>query len=189
MEYAETALVQKLEEDPRWAEIICDGFVKLKCGFWSPDYVAVIMDRWGGSTTFGDVYCFLQVHAMLSSGRVLRTGIEVGAGPYSDRFRAENNRLLANLPRPFSGKFLGGQGDSDGSIKWSKPIEADGILHDGEVREAMIPPGRAPLEVGYTTAETTLRHLRMSGSLARWPYDAHQITILHLVERTEEEQL
>jgi hypothetical protein len=182
VDHSDLAFAQALEEDSGWAQLICDGFTELVKGFWDSEYVALIMDRWGGSITFGDVYCFLNMHALLASGKALRTTIKLGGEPHSDRFAAENNELLTRLPFPFSGRFLGGQGDNDGSIEWSRPIEADGILDGGERRVATIPAGQAPLEVGYTNAFTTLFHLKESWNVARWPYGSTRITIIHLIE-------
>jgi hypothetical protein len=157
MDHADLALIQQLEKDPRWAQWVCEAFVKIRGGFFPSNYVSVITDRWGGSLTFGDVYFFLLVHRLLSFGRAVMTHVEVEAEPFGDRFVKENNELLGSLPRPFSGEFWGGSGDEDGYVRWGDPIRANAILVENSEKRETIPPGQAPLEVGYTNAYTTLR--------------------------------
>lgn len=182
MDHADLKAVEELEKNPDWAPILCDAFVKICRGFFSPDYVAIVSDRWGDALTFGDVYSFIQVHSALSSGQALMTQVDVGAQPQLDKYVKENNSLLQALPHPFSAEFWGGKGDEDGQLAWSEAIEASARLVDGKEKGGTIPAGTAPLEVGHTNGFTTLRHLSLGRRLARWPYGSNTITIIHMVK-------
>jgi hypothetical protein len=183
MDHADLALLRDLEKDSSlWPQLLCEAFVKINRGFWNDAYVSMIMDRWGGGLTFGDVYCFVQIHSMLCSGRAIMTKIELGEAPFNDKHVKENNELLNELPSPFGGEFWGGVADSDGYIAWNRPIQANVVFSDGSEKGQSIAVGQAPLEVGYTSAFTTLQHLRGERCIARWPYDSTAITLMHLIE-------
>lgn len=179
MDYADLALAADLEENPAAADVICEVFLKICRGFFSAEYVALVTDRWPDSLTFGDAYCFAKVHTMLLSGDALLTQIEAGEEPHLDKYVAENNEVLQDLPSPFSGRFWGGRADQDGIIKWREPILGSVKLASGKEKRRQIPPGSAPLEVGHTKGYTTLLHLNGQGNVARWPYHASHITIIH----------
>lgn len=179
LELIEFALAKELEKNPELASMLGDAFVKIHREFWEADYVRLITDRWGDALTFGDVFAFVQVHAMLASGKAVMTEVEVGEGPVGDRFKSTNNELLQRLPPPFLGEFWGGVADCDGVVQWSSPIEGNVILNDGQEVRRTIAAAQAPLEVGHTNGGTTLRHLGGSGCLARWPYGSPIVTIIH----------
>ena len=85
--------------------------------------------------------------------------IDIGAAPEADENIEGNRAALENLPKEFSVDLWCGNKDSDGYLSWGKHA--------------------VPLEIGTTSARTTMRHLCMEFGLARWPYDSSSIIIFH----------
>jgi hypothetical protein len=67
--------------------------------------------------------------------------------------------------------------------EWEQPLVV-GVASPlyGEI-EIEAPPTRAPLEVGYTSISTTMYHLNLERSLARWPYHSQSIYIFYCTDK------
>lgn len=181
LDYADFGFADAFEDNPEWAQVLCESFLRISRGDWSKDQLAVVVDRWGGGLTFGDVFSFVQVVTMIRSGQAVITEIEVGEEPKGDRFVAQNDSALARLPFPFSGRFWGGNADQDGFVRWSETLDVRYQV-DGRELEVALPPGQVPLEVGYTNGVTTLLHVKGSFGVARWPYGSTTIKLIRLLK-------
>ena len=163
--------VNELIKDQEMASFLCDLVSKMNSGFYAQWYLDMLMQIYHRRYDLCDAERFSQVHTAIGLGQVLFCRIEVGVGPFRDSAKKLNNEALADLPHPFSAKFIGGPGDSDGYLEWSDTIEvASKNPVNGIVTTASVDQGRAPLEVGYTSIGTTWLHLVQSWFVARWPY-------------------
>jgi hypothetical protein len=164
----EKVVINKIRDDPNWGIIIAEVFSRMNEGFWSQWYLDMIFQHFMGFD-FYDAYLFACIHAEICQ-RYTITEIPLGFGPRGDRFEKENNELLAKLPEGYSGRFIGGKGYSDGSIRVSYPI----------LPTTKEDPHIFPLEVGYTKIDTTWEHLFMrSQQLARWPYNSKSVFLIY----------
>lgn len=128
-----------------------------------------------------DAYVYAQVKYLMEKGLLLFLQIPTEKTPFPDKAEQKNNDVLAALPEPLIGKFFGGSGDSDGYIKWDKPIlmnvmkinENDSLVG----AKVIVKPRQVPLEVGYTTSGTTYFHILRNRGLARFPYRQKRIHI------------
>lgn len=176
---AENAYYERVQAEPLYAAVIADYSRRLRDGFYAhadwygqyyypPDAVAA------------SVFAFLHTDEAL--GNIVFCQIYVGSDPSGDSHVEENNQKLSKLPSGFSAKFFGGLADCDGWLRWDRPIELNAITGEGKEIKKILPPGDAPLEVGYTNFETTYVHLWGERILARWPYGSEWITLIKMDE-------
>lgn len=126
------------------------------------------------------------VHAAMFSGQISVVTVETEGFPCPDADVDGNNRLISDLPEPFSAKFYGGLKDQDGYVEWSEPIRTVATVGHADLTQTssrvMVDPRSIPLEVGYTKASRTFLHLAQERALARWPYDSDKITIMVVLD-------
>lgn len=128
------------------------------------------------------VAAFAAVHSLIDSGKVAVVEVDTGSPPGADKEREANAAALADLPHPFTCSVDMSQHNAagDGMITWTEPIRvtlATGLIErlpDGSAGPvalySVVPPGRAPLEIGSSHPSRTWLHLREDGAVARWPY-------------------
>lgn len=174
-------LSERLKGNPEWKPVLSDYLSRMMDGQFP------IMDIFGqlfwkqkleliDAMVFSDLYCSLH------QGDLLLAKVKVGRGPYKNRDIGKNQDCLNQLPYPFFGEFAGEVGllaDNDGAFWWTSDIVVDVMLSSGELLEKTLSPSQYPLEVGTTTFEKTLYHLKSCGGLARWPYGDEFITLMH----------
>lgn len=144
-------------------------------GHFDRQYQNAVFYPFRSKPTLADAYAFAKIHAALCRGQIARALIKIGHSPFADADVEANDAALKSLPYPFSGSFIGGKADYDGNLSWAKPIRMDAGAVDEPDRYVFIPPKTIPLEVGYTSAPTTLAHLSTSRALARWAYESEFI--------------
>lgn len=150
----------------------------MRGGKWSPGYIDLLMqlpDIVGGYSLY-DAYAFAQFHTMIQTGKLAVCKVDVGVTPSMDTDIAVNNARLSAINSAFKAEFWSGKRGADGSLSWGEPITVN--VYGRTKQSAELPPGRLPLEIGYTSARTTFQHIRLHAGVARWPYDATVITIL-----------
>jgi hypothetical protein len=166
----------------------------LKNGRLAPEYVRAIGQHYRLDPKhwpMEQVYSFMIVHDMLMSGEFGQVQISTHGTPHPDCDRNANQAGLDDLLGPFVARVDPDQNTSDfgdGLLKWNEPIQVEqsmGVCHTDTasghsspvIFVKTIPPGRVPLEIGTTTASTTLGHLLRLGGVARWPYGSDRITL------------
>jgi hypothetical protein len=152
-----------------------------------PQVDFLFQHSWDATTVY-DAYAFGLIQSWYSTGILAFVSVEVGAGPESDQSVELNNQILRGVPAGFSAEFEPGRGTGtldDGRFSWRLPIRAETYVDGRRVALAQ-PAGGCPLEVGYTRASRTLRHLIEHGALARWPYDREKILLGILTPRGRE---
>lgn len=173
--------------DPDGPQTMHGYYLALQEGRWDKEYVDSIgqMHRVASSVSWPmeQVAAFADIHAMIGSGLVAVVPVSTAGPPHRDSARQANADALADLPHPFTASVDMDQhnGDFDGMVRWSEPIEvslATGLSErqpDGYMQPIsahyMIPPGAAPLEIGSSAPSRTWMHLvGEGGTVARWPY-------------------
>lgn len=146
-----------------WRDAIYKMLGDMNRGVLPQSLIDVIVQKEDSYYDVYDAFCVVEFFLGMNADRIAFVIIPMERGPFRDAMIEENNEVLAKLPKPFSATFSGGKGDEDGWLCWDESINAI----DGRV----LPPGRAPLEVGTTKASRSLAHMRMDRCLARWPYD------------------
>jgi hypothetical protein len=168
--------VEKLFSNPEAMAVILDYLQRLQSGFFKQDYRDAIFQKWDRfPVDIYDAYAFSAVHASIGRGEIVMAKIHVGACPCSDDEIEKMNKLLSNLPKPFSAEFWGLTCDSDGKVIASESFGMDVITCENQ-RVVATSDGVFPLEVGTTSAAKTMTYLqKWPGKLARWPYDSEYI--------------
>jgi hypothetical protein len=140
------------------------------------------------------IVCFGKLHIRIEEGKIGIVQIGTGAEPGPDAARARNAVSLADLPEPFTAEVHQTQhgADSDGVLRWDRPIEVDVATGrtetspDGEtrsvMRRAVLRPGSLPLEIGDSLPSRTLLHALEDRGVARWPYGQPRIWLFADVE-------
>lgn len=123
------------------------------------------------------IYQYAKINYWMQIGKLTIVTIPLGHCPSADSEIEEMNAKLKDLPFGVSAKFFGGLGDADGYVDWSVPLNLN-LITDNEEYKHILNPGRAPLEVGYTSYTTSYWHLFQNGVLARWPYDHKNVYII-----------
>lgn len=171
-------LEKKLAEDPElystvvgWKQALIDGTIPA-------EDAAVFMQYHWRKIELVDAFLYAKFNDWVLDNKVVRAKIRVGETPVGDAETDENNRRLEKISKPFSARFWGGYADYDGEVSWEETI----VLKGGGEYVA-VPPGWAPLEVGYTDAATSYSHLFYTGFLARWAYDDKCVYLMHTPER------
>lgn len=176
------SIVDEGMTDPRFCELYAGILKKMRSGFYGKRTLDFILQKHFDGYDMYDAFSFGQACAMIWSGKVVIVSIDVHETPRSDRNVKSNNRLMADLPHPFSGAFWGGTADCDGYVEWSKSVRATKFLSgpNGEETKLAVrlPVNKIPLEVGTTSGARTLAHLRMEHGVARWPYDCDELRIM-----------
>src|SRR4030067_2306089 len=94
-------------------------------------FVDSIVQTWEGKQPSKvDAYCLLLINSLKCNKKLFWCRIEIRQTPFSDANQVNNNQALQLLPPPFSGAFSGGKGDSDGYLKWDKPIKLESNCYD-----------------------------------------------------------
>ena len=172
------AVMEKIRAESTGLGIYFDYKDKLLQGYFEQDYVDAIMDPYMvREIDLMRAAHFADIHTALCMGEVLYCKIRVGKTPGGDTEESYNNKLLSNIPEPYSAKFYGGSGgDNDGNLRWHGKVSVGIITTNGEkIRKSLPTDFSAPLEVGYTEPTTTLLHLACERLLARWPYGSEFI--------------
>ncbi len=178
-----------MENDPTgWAKAVSAYSKNLKTSHYTRKYLDVLFQYdWHTSELASEnVFGFALTHASIFNGGIAAVEIDVGSGPLKDSDVDGNNTLLKEIAKPFLATFVGGLGDSDGRLSWAVPIELDVTVGNDDMTQTRtsmkIPPGSAPLEVGYTKISRTMLHLSQERFLARWPYGHDRIALLAVVD-------
>jgi len=166
---------KKMAQSEYWEPVLRQYVTRLRSGFWEISYVNSLFQLGFANWDLYAAYCFAHLHAWIGVGKVLMAAVDIGFEPLADCEIEGNDKLLAALPEPFSGRFCGGSRGCDGYVKWSEPIEFGQIDCTGREIVVIIPPRSVPLEVGYTNPDTTLYHILGDHALARWPYGSKRI--------------
>lgn len=194
------AINDALMEEPEYAAICYLFLRELRDNAFPQALVDALFQEWEPiRLTIYHGFIFSLLWSGLCHGEILWTTIELGDEPQYDRSRDQNNQLLAGLQKTFwvtlhdqtpntalnsfSAKFTGGSDIGDGYLEWRQPLYVgvqSGLA--GAITE-VIPPMKAPLEVGYTKITTTLYHLNTARCLARWPYGSTAIYIFWCSDR------
>lgn len=175
------ALDTLIHEDSAWLPILQDIQKRMNDRFYGPTLLDFAVQKWagfrGGKFDLYDAFAFSKIHSLLCEGKVAHCQIHVGSGPGKDKDIEGNNRLLQNLPEPFTACFQpqAGSGDNDdGYVEWESAVEMVKMVLNADGTETassvIVPVQRVPLEVGTTAASRTIHHLNQNGALARWPY-------------------
>ena len=118
--------IEVSSNSPEWAMTVSEYYSKLMRGYFNDvDWFGQYFER--ARLTMVDAYIFSILHSNVCVGKYTFCKIGVGCGPFSDKNKEYNNKALQKLPLPFSAKFYGGPGDSDGYLEWSDIIETDCI--------------------------------------------------------------
>lgn len=173
---------EQMAVSPVYASTICRYLRQLRNGYWEQWYVNAIFQQWAGRPrpSIYDAHCFSQVHSMLMCGDILTATVDMHEEPYPDCRIEDNDEALSKMSPIFYGRFWGGKSESDGYFGWKKPLVMGQQTPEGIFRD-IIDARRVPLEVGYTRAEITIKHLAEARGLARWPYGSKFIHLLVLV--------
>lgn len=178
--------VAEVIRDPKAAQILSLIHQRLVTGFYQEEWQDIIFQNFREPVDIVCAHDFAQVWAMLQGGEIVTCQIQAEP-PHRDAFIAENNELLTHLPFPFEAEFIGGLGDDDGTLEWKAPIEMSAVGRAlGASFTRIVKPRGIPLEVGYTSATTTLFHLNQSGAVARWPYGHKFITALVMTDEARD---
>lgn len=166
-------------EQPSYLSTLHGYLTRIRDGFYDPLWANAIMQGyWTQKVDIYEAHAFAMVWADIWTGAVVHAPIGPIGEPYADSKVTENNERLARLPSPFRAEFapeVGRGARSDGVFRWDEPLE----LYDTANQESVtIPPGNAPLEVGYTFAHKTLQHIREEGRVARWAYGSDVVVLL-----------
>lgn len=194
------AIDDALVDEPEYAAV-CYQYIKgLREDTFEPELVNAIFQEWGRNRIdLYDAYLFSQIWTGLCYGEILWTTIEVGDTPLADRNHDDNNAILQSLQAKIWGKtnslnqmthakakfsafFIGGNDIGDGYFEWHMPLSVGIVSPFKGRREIEIPPGRAPLEIGYTSVSTTMYHLNLERCLARWPYESKLIHVFYCTD-------
>lgn len=177
--------VNQLLSDPKWITILADVLGKLQSGHFDPEWVSCIVQKWDRyEYDLYDAYAFTTVHAFVMSGSIATLDLVIDVEPFRNDEVEAMSRILKELPEPFVAKFWGGNAESDGYIKWTRPLVFGKSSTDGTWSETELFPSVVPLEIGYTQGSTTLEHLGRSGGLARWPYKSGRIKLFKVLDRS-----
>lgn len=184
------AFKDRVKQEPEYLTVINDIHHRLISGFYDEWYVDIVFQKWegyhDGMPDLIDAACFADVHAMIHSGLVGITKIDVGQIPRGDSDITKNNMILRDLPSPFVGEFWGGSTDEDGKIISSEDIWADFVRHTEKKDYNIaikIKRGIWPLEVGTQSAEKTYMSLCSCAGIARWPYGSTSIYLLSAIKK------
>lgn len=177
------AFAAGLQEDPEARDLAEEYLSRYLAGEWDEAELRWFGQHFHNTFSLLDAYAFGACDLYIRSGKIAQLDIEVGRRPGPDKDTEGNNAKLRRLPRPFSAKFYGGAGDSDGLLEWSGPIEATVVeLEDQSSHDRVIDHAwtnySAPLEVDYTKFTRTLWHLYREAGCARWPYGATAIRLM-----------
>lgn len=174
---SEDILLNRLQSNPQWGAIYADVLIKIKSGFYEN---LEIFGQHFMSYSLADAMNYADLHTFGCTGQIFFAVINVEHAPYSDDAIEENNRILQDIPQPFTALFNSGLGDCDGYLKWNSPIKVKAFnILTNKTTSKILPLGRCPLEVGYTRIETTKLHLFSEHFLARWPYNDKYITLMY----------
>ncbi len=168
--------------NPEFCTTYCKVLLEMRTGKFDKREMECVSQKFISKYDIYDAYAFAQIHSMIWSGELVIVEVELGTGPYSDKSIEYNNGVMKKLMKPFSGYFVGGTKDQDGSVKWSEPVFGTEFFLDDDDNEhrrlVSIPPGSVPLEVGYTSAARTFGHLNLERGIARWPYGYDEMLIM-----------
>ncbi len=177
--YVETAskdqCLNRIASDAGYLNLLRECARKMNAGDYlscGNDWANVIVQKWNDEYDVFDAHCFLEVWSKIQLHEIACIPIGPVPQPKSDKDIEFNNGVVSSLAFPFTGEFVGGTGEDDGCISWSEPLNA------GPKFRVPILPGVLPLEVGYTTGWTTIRHLFYEKGVARWPYQSERIYLL-----------
>jgi hypothetical protein len=146
-----------------------------------------VFSQMHGYTPIEQLWMLAQLWSCVGSGRVRRAAFSVGATPLSDREAAGNTALLRSglEERDFRVEVFASRGgrDDDGTIEWTVPLEVltPDEVKSGQSPSAVLSPGEAPLEIGYTHASRTFWHLWQEGVVWRWPYGSELVWLIAAV--------
>jgi hypothetical protein len=181
MDQAIDRIVSDVSTDQNWFRSLWEITNRLNTGFYNGEYVNTIMQPFRHSRyDMNDAYVFGNVHAKILSGEIVTAKIYVGSDPAHDDQIFLNQQKLNRLPFPFSAEFApqqGGGAHDDGVFEWEQPIKLSKHISFDKTEPVAVPPGSAPLEVGYTNASKTWEHIIGRDRLARWPYFSDWITL------------
>lgn len=185
-----------LRENPEYASLLYSIKSKIHKGFFKQEYLDIIfqLDNRFGMLKIEDVYYFSKIHADLLLGKIVKMEFEINETPFPNKEIEENNRALKNLPDFVEAEFsptCGATYNDDGYLQINKPIIFEQTLinekKDAYKKIIKLENIVFPLEVGTTKAETTFSHLYVDGrSLARWPYDSKNVTLLYKINNEED---
>lgn len=172
------ALRDRYVEQPGWYAVRKMAREQIEGGEF--DYTAALGQPFRNRWSEEEYAAFAILRAEIESGRLHIFRVPVGDEPSADREREENAAKLRAVKPPFEVHLdmrQNNSSDGDGSVRWSAPLELD----DGAtVVPAM--PHWLPLEVGFSSASTTLWHTRHLGGVVRWPYDSEQLFVIRRVD-------
>lgn len=159
-------------------------------GHLDQDYIDVFGQQFRGSWDPWQALMVGLMHVDVCNGRFAQTRVRAAAPPERDSNREANALALSDLPGPFVASVHMEQhgADSDGTLTWTEPIEADVATEETErdaagavrnvYRRVLIEPRRIPLEIGATAPSRTRLHALQEGGVARWPYGQDWVTII-----------
>ena len=83
-------------DDPDWLETVARYLRNMRNGFYSKDAIDVVFQRWErfGAFTFKDAVAYMLIHTNIHLGKIVKTGIDVGREPSSDRDLKGNQAAL-----------------------------------------------------------------------------------------------
>jgi len=180
---------EMLLADETQSQTVCKVISHVQKMLQQPDNNSMMFGQYWRSDrcTPPHLWCYADMLSWGVMGKLVAVEISVGFEPSCDSEEEENNRKLQNLPDGISAEFFGGNGDNDGRLKWTVPLEMNIVVDGEEIARRKIAPtiyGRsAPLEVGFTTFVTSCHHLLEEGFLARWPYGSKSIYLLALDDK------
>lgn len=192
---------QRMSEDVTYARTIVGVLKKMREGFYNPQWLEAILQKWRGDFNLYEADAFIQVHASLLTGRMLHTVIEIGSTPSPDQLIKDNNEKLSVLERTnwtlvddlnecsederltMRAEFWGGTQDEDGFFEWRGPLWLHAHVRPFGARKIQaFHNGKLPLEVGYLTPGQLLSRLGMQRGLVRWPYSQSKLWVLKVVD-------
>ncbi len=178
---------ENILSDPGWAIYLADLLARMKGGAYDPDYLDLsIQGTFRGDYSIYDAFAFSWFAEWVWSGRILSARVYPPRldppGPFRDHQAEENNLVLSYLPKPFEGRFTGGDtAGPDGQISWSCPVKLSRVTDCGDRalhEHVVVEPRSIPLEAGSLSNYNTHHHLIRSDGVARWPYGCSFITVM-----------
>ncbi|AXI08227.1 hypothetical protein CUC15_04275 [Oceanobacillus zhaokaii] len=198
---------RSLYENPKQGSFLFEIWKKVIDGYYNPEIVNSIFQYpdWIKCPDFYDIYYFCLIWAEIIDRDICFLKIDINEEPSADKEIEDNNRKLRLGLNQFQNTFTDqhsrnyheglysvnfkperGRGAvSDGDFSWTKPLLIDGNekkkISTSKKSIFKLEPRNIPLEVGYTDSFTTYQHLRDSGGVARWAYNAKSLIIfIHL---------
>lgn len=184
-------LLDKLMANADGIEALAKARAGLRDERWGREYAEAIGQSavYGSDWPMDQLAAFACTHAMINGGSAAFVGVQTLGAPRQDSEREANAAALASLPHPFIASVWMHQhnADNDGMVTWSEPIKVQAATGRIEQRENgstapipvqfEIPPGRVPLEIGFTKPSATWAHIAGEGGVARWPYGHSRLHI------------